>query len=56
MPQIKPALVKYVHVVHDEAGAYDVVNVRDVLREHGQLEIAEALLEHSKHALHDLAG
>ncbi len=55
MPQIEPALVEYVHVVHDEAGAYDVVNVRDVLREHGKLEIAEALLEHSKHAFHDLA-
>ena len=55
VPQIKPALVMYVHVVQDEARAYHVVNVCDALRDDGELQKAESRLEHSEDAFHGLA-
>jgi hypothetical protein len=55
VPQIKPTLVMYDHVVQDEARAYHVVNVCDAVCEDGELQKAESLLEHSEDALHDLA-
>jgi hypothetical protein len=45
----------YVHVVQDEARAYHVVNVCDALRDDGELQKAESLLEHSGDSLHGLA-
>jgi hypothetical protein len=55
VPQIKPALVMYVHVVQDEARAYHVVNVCDAVRGDGELQKAESLLEHSQDTLHGRA-